>query len=277
MTAQHNVHQQAAVARRQYKTYTKNFSFCAHCRGSNIARVDTSDSTLLRIRPLHYDERYTIDEIKPWKMTVRGKEFHPLLKEPLSPFALSYKKRVYSPNRIPYPLQRVDWNPDGDRNTDKRGKSKFKRISWKRALESIAAEIKRIQKQYGTSAIYLMMGNHGETKCIHGPHGTPVRLIKEGYTIERTNPDSWEGWYWGAQHVWGMDCPWTDSLSVGTMAPQTNVIKDISENAELVLFIGCDPKCRTGAIHWLRPRNDSLGFSGTDFQQDLLLVVGAGN
>src|SRR4030042_5501038 len=93
-------------------TFTKNFSFSGHCEGSNVARVDTKDDRILRIRPLHYNEQYTVDEIKPWKMTARGREFHPLLKEPLSPFALGYKKRVYSPHRIAYPLQRVDWAPE---------------------------------------------------------------------------------------------------------------------------------------------------------------------
>jgi trimethylamine-N-oxide reductase (cytochrome c) len=29
------------------------------------------------------------------------------------------------------------------------------------------------------------------------------------------------------------------------MAPQTNVIKDISENGEMVIFIGCDPETTT--------------------------------
>jgi trimethylamine-N-oxide reductase (cytochrome c) len=24
-----------------------------------------------------------------------------------------------------------------------------------------------------------------------------------GYTQQIRNPDSWEGWYWGAKHIWG--------------------------------------------------------------------------
>ena len=24
-----------------------------------------------------------------------------------------------------------------------------------------------------------------------------------GFTLQVRNPDSWEGWYWGAKHVWG--------------------------------------------------------------------------
>ncbi len=67
-----------------------------------------------------------------------------------SPFSLAYKKRVYSPNRIKYPLIRVDWDPNGERNPQNRGKSKFRRTSWDEATDIIASEIKRIHAKYGT-------------------------------------------------------------------------------------------------------------------------------
>src|SRR5512136_1287878 len=99
----------------QESTFTKNFSFCSHCVGSNVARVDVRDGRLIRIRPLHYDEKYELRELNPWQIKARGQAFLPTMKEPVSPFCLSYKKRVYSPNRIQYPLQRVDWDPQGQR------------------------------------------------------------------------------------------------------------------------------------------------------------------
>ena len=166
------------------RTFTKNFSFSGHCDGSNVARVDVNNGRIVRIRPLHYDEKYQPEEFKPWQIDARGKVFQPTMKEPVSPFGFSYKKRVYSPNRIKYPLQRVDWDPNGERNPQNRGISKFKRISWDEATDIIAREIKRIQGKYGTSAIYLKIGNHGETKCVHGPHAVPVLLLKEGHTAE---------------------------------------------------------------------------------------------
>ena len=55
---------------------------------------------------------------------------------------LAYKKRAYSPNRIKYPLKRVDWDPNGERNPQNRGKSKYKRISWDEATDIIASEIR---------------------------------------------------------------------------------------------------------------------------------------
>ena len=69
------------------------------------------------------------------------------------PYSLAYKKRVYSPNRILYPLKRIDWNPDGERNTTNRGKSKFVRISWDEATTIIANELRRVKDAYGPEAI----------------------------------------------------------------------------------------------------------------------------
>jgi trimethylamine-N-oxide reductase (cytochrome c) len=47
--------------------------------------------------------------------------------------------------------------------------------------------------------------------------------------------DSWEGWFWGAKHVWGME-------PVGEMMPMTNLYPDIAKNTDLLLFWGCDPE-----------------------------------
>ncbi|MDP2917840.1 MAG: molybdopterin-dependent oxidoreductase, partial [Dehalococcoidia bacterium] len=148
-----------------------------------------------------------------------------------------YKKRVYSPNRIKYPLIRVDWDPEGERHPENRGRSKFRRISWDKAADIVASEIKRIHKQYGPLGILVQGDGHGECKTIHTPHGHQSRLLEMmgGFTQQVRNPDSWEGWYWGAKHVWGEG--W-----VGLMRPADNVIKDVTENSDMVLFWSCDPE-----------------------------------
>ena len=204
---------------------------------SNVAVIYVKNGRIIRIRPLHYDWKYKPEEFNPWKIEARGKTFEPTMKSLLPPFSLVYKKRVYSPNRIRYPLKRVDWDPQGDRNTETRGTSGFVRISWDEALEIIASELKRIKEKYGPYAILCQADGHGETKTVHGPHGCNTRLLKHfgGYTLQCRNPDSWEGWYWGAKHVWGMD-------PVGQMKPMTNVFSDMAENTDLVLFWGCDPE-----------------------------------
>ena len=61
----------------------------------------------------------------PWKIEARGKTFEPGMKTLIPPFSLGYKKRVYSPNRILYPLKRVDWDPKARRNPENRGNSKL--------------------------------------------------------------------------------------------------------------------------------------------------------
>ena len=119
-------------------------------------------------------------------------------KDITNPHGLAYKKRVYSPNRIKYPLKRVNWNPKGDRNPQNRGKSKFKRITWDEATDIIASEIKRMQAEYGPYAIYLQGDGHGESKIVHAPHGCQTQMFKylgEGeekgeYTLQVRTPDS---------------------------------------------------------------------------------------
>jgi anaerobic selenocysteine-containing dehydrogenase len=78
--------------------------------------VDVKDGKIVRVRPFHYDWKYSKDSIKTWKMEKNGKTLEPPWKSLPSPFSLAYKKRIYSPNRIKYPLKCVDWDPKGERN-----------------------------------------------------------------------------------------------------------------------------------------------------------------
>ena len=210
--------------------------------GSTVA-VDVKDGKIVRLRPFHYDSKYSVEDFGLWEIHARGKVFRPSLKSLPSPHSLGYKKRVYSPNRVRNPLKRVDWDPDGERNTEKRGVSKYVIISWDEALDIITSEIKRVQKEYGPSSIFLQGDGHGETGVVNPSHGCPALLLKQmgGYTLQTRNPDSWEGYYWGAKHSWGMD-------PVG-MEPQINMIPDIAEHGELLLYWGGDPETTPWAFH----------------------------
>ena len=115
--------------------------------GGNVAAIDVENGKIVRTRPLIFDSEYKPEEIYRWKIEARNKTFQPLNKTLLPPHSLAYKKRVYSPNRILYPLKRVDWNPDSERHPEKRGESKYVRISWDEALDIIASEIKRVHKE----------------------------------------------------------------------------------------------------------------------------------
>ena len=146
------------------KTFFKGLGFCSYGMDGNGSAIDVKDNKIIRIRPLHYDWKYHPEEFKPWKIEARGKTFEPDMKTLLPPISLSYKKRVYSPNRVLHPLKRVDFNPNGERNTENRGKSKYVRISWDEALKIIANEITRIWKNYGPYGIFSQGDGHGETK-----------------------------------------------------------------------------------------------------------------
>jgi molybdopterin guanine dinucleotide-containing S/N-oxide reductase-like protein len=206
--------------------------------GGAEAEVDVKDGKIIRIRPLHYDLKYNRQDLNPWKYEKNGKTLEPNWKSLPAPYSLAYKKRVYSPNRIKYPLKRIDWDPEGDRHPENRGKSKYVRISWDEAAGIIAKEITRVREKYGPFAILTQGDGHGEGKMIQGAHGQPGILLRKlggGWTQQIRNADSWEGWYYGAMHVWGTGL-------CGHLLPAANIVKDITENSEMLLVWGGDPE-----------------------------------
>ncbi len=219
------------------KTVVKGLTFIGVATDGNTIECDLKDGKLIRIKPLRYNREYSPEEFRPWKMEARGKSISPCMKSLIPPISLAYKNRIFSPNRVLHPLKRVDWDPNGERNPQNRGKSGYVRISWDEALDLIVAEIKRIKETYGTEAILSQSDGHSETNVVHQPHGTHRRLLRllGGYTLQCRNTDSWEGWYWGAKHVWGMEF-------LGQQVPATNIMYDIAKNSDYVLFWGCDPE-----------------------------------
>jgi len=214
--------------------------------GGEPNAVYVKNNKIVRISPLHFDMSYTADEVTKtfwsFEAPVRGTSnkltLKPLMKGLPGRFAVGYKKRIYSPNRVRYPLKRVDWEPGGDPakvNAKNRGISKFKRISWDEATNIVASELNRVVKKYGSNTVLLMGDGHAESKVIQGPHGCHTRLLKQigPATRQIRNPDSWEGWYWGAKHVWG-------GSGFGNQAITTNLMLDISLNCDMVVAQGCD-------------------------------------
>ncbi|NDJ61434.1 MAG: molybdopterin-dependent oxidoreductase [Chloroflexi bacterium] len=60
----------------------------------------------------------------------------------------SYRRRLYHPDRLRYPMRRVG----------ERGEGNFERISWDEALDLAAENITRIRDQYGNGALYVPYG-----------------------------------------------------------------------------------------------------------------------
>ena len=191
----------------------------------SVAESD-ANGKITRIRPYHYEEDNAWESLNPWKIESRGRVLEPPRRSVPGVYFLSYKKRVYSNNRVSYPLKRVDWDPKGERNTQNRGKSKYVRISWDEATRTIADELLRIKEKYGMSAVLSEADMHGEGKRIAPPHGCMNRLLSlmGGYTAQMRNMDSWEGMAWGSRNVWGCE-------PVGEMQPSGSVWVDIIKNA----------------------------------------------
>jgi anaerobic dimethyl sulfoxide reductase subunit A len=70
----------------------------------------------------------------------------------------AYRKRVYAPNRLEYPMKRVG----------KRGEGKFERISWDEALDTVARELIKVKDTYGPSAILAKWGSGNPGKLNEG-------------------------------------------------------------------------------------------------------------
>jgi len=195
------------------------------------------DGKLTRIRPLHYRDYVDWESKNPWKIEARGKTLTPPDRTLPGVYYMSYKKRVYSENRVRYPLKRVDWDPKGERNPQNRGKSPYVRISWDEAAQLIADELLRIRETYGMSAVLSEADMHGEGKHVAPSHGCANRLLSllGGYTSQMRNMDSWEGYSWGSKNVWGGE-------PVGEMQPSGNVWPDIAKHSEMLLFWAADPE-----------------------------------
>ena len=101
---------------------------CYHnCGGRCILAAKVKDGTIVRLVP---DPTTTDTFENPRAIPcVRGR---------------SQTRRVYSAERLKYPMKRVG----------KRGEGKFERISWDEALDTIASELKRVKETYGNEAIY---------------------------------------------------------------------------------------------------------------------------
>ncbi len=237
------------------KTALDNIDWCGFGIGANLATVDVKDNRILRVRPFKYDAAYSVDHLKPFRLEHEGKVFEEPLHSLIPPTSVAYKKHAFSRNRIPYPLIREDWDPEGDRHPETRGIAKYKRISWDEATDIIAKEVKRQYDVHGAGSILVQQDGHGETKIVHPCHGAMVKLLEllGGSTLQARQPDSWEGWYWGAKHTWG-----TEPLGQGY---DQNLLFDITKNTKMLLYWGCDNETTTWGWGGQMPSRLSYWFS----------------
>ena len=95
----------------------------AHKKGDVIVRLSTDNGT-------YQGDAYGTDteEMPQLRACLRGR---------------SYRSRLYSPERLLYPMKRVG----------KRGEGKFKRVSWDQALSEIAGSMTHLKNTYGPTAL----------------------------------------------------------------------------------------------------------------------------
>jgi molybdopterin guanine dinucleotide-containing S/N-oxide reductase-like protein len=198
--------------------------------------VYVKEGKILRITPIDFDD----NDAQPWTIKARGKTFTPPRRTTISPYTLVFKSMIYSPDRILYPMKRVDFDPNGKRNCGSRGVSQYVRISWDEALDIVANEIKRVKRTHGPGAILNGSGSHHLWGVLGYWLSARLRFFNNiGWTPVAHNPDSWEGWYWGAMHHWGQ------SMHLG--APESyGTVEDCLKECEMVVFWSSDPESTSG-------------------------------
>ncbi len=199
-------------------------------------RVHVRDGEIIRVRPLVYGE----NDAASWTIDARDRKFTPLRKACVASYTLSERGRVYSEKRIKYPYKRVDFDPDGERHPENRGKSAYVRIGWDEALDIVASEMKRIRTAHGAEAVMSRCSSHHNWGNVGYRTGAWARFFSLiGFTDIFDNPDSWEGWHWGATHVYGFY--WRLGLP-----EQYGLLEDALKHTELVVHWGNDPDSTHG-------------------------------
>ena len=208
-----------------------------NCTVGGAVSVYVRDGKIVRIRPLVVEE----GDLKPWTISdSEGREYSPPEKLTLQPFTLTERNRVYAEDRVKYPMKRVDFDPHGDRHAEMRGKSGYERIGWDEALDIVAGEITRVRDSYGPAAVSAMTSSHHNWGLVGYKLGAFRRFFNAlGFTEVLDNPDSWEGWHWGATHAYGF---W---WRLG-MPESYDLLEDALQHSDVILYWGWDPDSTQG-------------------------------
>lgn len=129
----------------------------------------------------------------------------------------AYRQRIYSPERLKYPLKRIG----------ERGEGKFSRISWDEALDETARELQRIKKSYGSESIFYIAYSGNTGTFLHSQLAV-FRLLTMfgGFTP-----------IWGSASFWGS--LFSSETTYGTLT--AGHTSDDLPNARLIIMWGWNP------------------------------------
>lgn len=212
---------------------TRRFTTCTN---GGPLHVFVKDDKIVRTTPIDL----TDDDAAAITIHARGRSFTGVRRAQVSPHALALKSMVYSEKRLLYPMKRVDFDVNGERNIDKRGISGYVRISWDEAFDLVAREIQRQKRVHGPATLAITHGSHHQWGNLGYYLSALLRfgnLI--GFTRVHPNPDSWEGWFWGAAHHFG------NTLRVGVPAGY-GTAEDCLKECEMMVFWSSDPESTNG-------------------------------
>lgn len=172
------------------------YTICdSHCGGTCVIKAHIKDNKVVRLE--------TDDAEEPqWRACARGR---------------SYRQRIYSPDRLLYPLKR-----DG-----KRGSGQFIRISWDEALDTVAKELKRVKDTYGNAAI-LFFCSMADPHVLHHVNSFNRLLCQFGGYTSPWGSISTEAGIFGT------------SVTYGTLQDSESMQADFL-NSKLIIMWGWNP------------------------------------
>ena len=201
-----------------------------NCTNVGPVSVYVGDGGVVRIRPLVADE----DEFRPWAIEAEANVLPADEVQPCAHGARGAPAALFRrPHSVPDEAGRL--RPERERNPENRGMSPYERISWDEALDIVSGEIARVKKTHGGSAISGITSSHHNWGIVGYKMGPFCRFMNMlEYTPVFDNPDSWEGWHWGATHTYGF------YWRLG-MPEQYDILEDALKNTEMIVFWSNDP------------------------------------
>ena len=151
---------------------------------------------------------------------------------------LGMRNRVYTPDRVRYPMMRVGWAPGGKSSTANRGAGQFVRITWDQAYTYVAQEFQRIYNTYGPSAAYASASAHQWPCSVQsGLSWTKNLLAAMGGYTSVSGGESFTGWNDASYLIWG-------NSMVGA-----NSFTDLIANSKMIIYWAVDHSGK-GWVSW---------------------------